>query len=302
MRRASAVVRAWDGPNSRIAFEMDLDQMPWGPFEALGKRVTLLVPRREGEAEAHEDGDGGEPVDSHLERALRHVEHAAERCAEFAELGNGSDQLWRTSLETWEWLRDFLTAAWTEGTARGVEGDDGAGESVDGAASAPPDPGSVEPEEAGPSAPNMPGAAGTLEAAANALRQTPLAVWREAIGTFNPDAPTREEAIQTLMGVARLLGRAAEAEPEPSGKRAAAPPEHGEPAGPVGEAESVGPTDPDSGRASDSSGEPSGSSDASLRNDDELSFDYAAGYDEGYRMGRRVGRALAARERSGRER
>jgi hypothetical protein len=44
VRRTSAVVRAWDGPNSRIAFELDLDQMPWGPFEALGKKVTVLIP------------------------------------------------------------------------------------------------------------------------------------------------------------------------------------------------------------------------------------------------------------------
>lgn len=252
-RRAAAIVRAWDGPNSRIAFELDLDEMPWGPFEALGKKVTLLLAARE----ENDPGGPGEdepqpsPEQQQLqprraqageedrERALRHVEHAAERCAEFAELGNGGDELWRDSLETWRWLRDFLVAA--------------------------------------PATPVMPGAAATLEVVANALRETPLAVWREAVGTFDPDAPTREEAIRTLRGVAQLLGEPVEPEPETEQD----PPE------PEREPEGL---DPDGGQEAERSeagleGAGSGS---------DLSFDYASGYDEGYRMGRRVGRALEA--------
>ena len=238
LKRTPAVIRAWDGPNSRVALEVDLDQMPWGPFEALGKHMTLLLPT-----------DGGSvdpPTETEIEKALRHVEHAADRCAEFSRLGNGSEQLWRSSLETWQWLRGYLTRLW-------VRGDSSAGEGL------LPE---ADPSDA-PSLPHMPGAAATLEAVARALRSTPLRAWHSAIGDFDPDAPTREEAVQTLLGVARLMN----AGPAPA---TTSLPEAPPPA-----------IDP--------------SPEAEV-DEEELSFDYATGYDEGYQMGRRVGRALAARE------
>lgn len=272
LRRTSAVVRAWDGPNSRIAFEIDLDQMPWGPFEALGKRVTVLIPATTGTEETPEPS-GEAP----FEQALRHVEHAARKCAEFAQLGNGTDQGWRRSLETWEWLRDYLTTQWME-----VDPDQA------------PSPG--EPREESP-LPSMPGAAAALEVAAAALRQTPLSVWQDAVGSFNPDAPTREESVQTLLGVARLLGRSGGGI-EPSRASAVvvegmSPETPGPPSGsepPVGDAT---PAAPDA----DAPAAPSPEREEPPRGQNDLSFDFAAGYDEGYRMGRRVGRALAARER-----
>lgn len=274
VKRTSAVVRAWDGPNSRIAFEMDLDQMPWGPFEALGKKVTVLIPDDADHAVDTHDGKEA----SHIERALRHVEHAAEKCAEFAQLGNGSDQLWSRSLETWEWLRNFLMASWTE-----TEEQEAAGATE-------------RDDAADPRLPGMPGAAATLEVAANALRQTPLASWRDAVGTFNPDAPTREEAIQTLLGVARLLSHAGaqEGHPGPEAPPAAEPVESGEPPSESGDSER---RDSEGGEARRDGDPEAGARDP--ENTGELSYDYAAGYDEGYQMGRKVGRALATRDRSG---
>ena len=109
---------------------------------------------------------------------------------------------------------------------------------------------------------------------------------------------TREEAIRTLLGVARLLGSA-----EPSGLPVAG---SGEPASPPEATRDPGepPADGDAAtpdEAASATGRPSraGTEGRSAPGDDSaLSFDYAAGYDEGYRMGRRVGRALGARERS----
>lgn len=267
VKRTSAVVRAWDGPNSRIAFEMDLDQMPWGPFEALGQKVTVLIPEDADEPTDTDEDRGA----SDFERALRHVEHAAEKCAEFAQLGNGSDQLWSRSLETWEWLRNYLTSHWMELEEQ--------------AAVRVPEEVNVVDRPL----PGMPGAAATLEVAATALKQTPLASWREVVGTFNPDAPTREEAIQTLLGVARLLAQTGNPEGAPD---EGAPGSSGDPV-------------PESAERSDESDRgPSPGSDpdsevGSPEVGGELSYDYAAGYDEGYQMGRKVGRALGARERPG---
>jgi hypothetical protein len=234
LKRTSAIVRAWDGPNSRITLEVDLDEMPWGPFEALGKPATVLLPDS-WDAPVEEDP---EIPPSQVERALRHVEHAAERCDEFARLGNGSQGMWLQSLETWEWLRAHLTSLWLRTDVEGK---------------------SPDRESFLPDLPPMAGAAAILETAADALRNTPLAAWREAVGSFNPNAPTREEAVQTLRGVARLLGG--------NGTRdlseAVSPPPAGE--------------DPE-------------------LEEDEVSHDFAMGYDEGYQMGRRVGRALALKE------
>ena len=242
LRRTSAVIRAWDGPNSRVALEVDLDLMPWGPFEALGKQMTLLIPT---DVESVDP-----PSETEIERALRHVEHAADRCAEFSRLGNGSEQLWRHSLETWRWLRSYLTGLWVSG-ADVTLGEAHERESV---------------PAADVSLPHLPGAASTLEMVARALRSTPLAAWHAAIGDTDPEAPTREEAVQTLLGVVRLL---ATSQGHPDSTPAATQP------------------------TEDASSLPGTAADA---DDDELSFDFATGYDEGYQMGRRVGRALAQRE------
>lgn len=246
-RRVPVIVRSWDGPNSRVGFEMDLSQMPWGPFDALGKRLSLLLPAGE-----RPDPPGPE---SQVERALRHVEHAAERCGEFARIANGNQELWLRSQETWEWVRKYLTALWVDADVEGK-----------GPPSFPvgtEQPSQPESESPDPVVPVLPGAASTLRVAAQALRSTPLTVWRETIGSDDLDAPTREEAVQTLLGLAGILsgeGRegetpsvVAEGTPEPS------------PSEPEPEVED----DPD-----------------------QLAFEFARGYDEGYQMGRRVGLAL----------
>lgn len=270
LRRVSVIVRSWDGPNSRIGLEMDLTQMPWGPFDALGKRLNLLVPAPPG-------GEAFRPAsESRIERALRHVEHAADRCGEFARLANGNQELWLRSQETWEWVRKYLTAHWVdvEVDARPKGAPDEASEGepprpralpVDfGAEPAPPDaPG---PGPAVAPLPSLPGAASTLQAVARALRATPLSVWRESMGASDEDAPTREEAIQTLLAVARILG-----------------------AGEGGEREAPTPTPPEPQQ--EPSAQPAEDPDP-----DQVSFDFASGYDEGYRMGRRVGLALGAQK------
>ena len=256
VRRVPVIVRSWDGPNSRVGLEMDLAQMPWGPFDALGKRLNLLLPVS---ADVEAEGSGSE---SKVERALRHVEHAADRCAEFAQIANGNQELWRRSQETWEWIRRYLTSLWVE-----VE--------VDGRKPVPVLPESPhEPDRTTeiPSVPSLPGAAATLKVAARALRATPLSAWRESMGPFDPDDPTREEAVQTLLGVARILSGQSGAE--------AAVPSIPDPPGPL----EVGvPPEPETrgGTGADPN---------------QVSFDFATGYDEGYQMGRRVGFALGARK------
>ena len=267
LKRVPVIVRSWDGPNSRIGLEMDLSEMPWGPFDALGKRISLVLPAVD---EATPERATSE---SQLERALRHVEHAADRCSEFAQLANGNQELWLRSQETWEWIRRYLTSLWVEAE---VEGRGPAP-----VLSEPPEVSVDDPEAQ--AIPRLPGAASTLEVSARALRATPLAVWREAMGTLDPDAPTREEAVQTLLGVARILsgqtpeGTAASAKvsnPHPAPSPEAVP-----------SAEAVPSPESDS--------PPEGEADP-----DQVSFDYAGGYDEGYQMGRRVGLALGARRGS----
>jgi hypothetical protein len=261
LKRVPVVVRSWDGPNSRVGLEMDLAEMPWGPFDALGKRLSLLLPA----------SDEANPVlpsaESQVERALRHVEHAANRCAEFAQLANGSQDVWLRSQETWEWIRRYLTSLWVDVAVDGENPPDLSPEVV----MAEPSPEPTPSAERRPFVPPLPGAASTLKVAARALRATPLSAWREAVGSQDPEAPTREEAVQTLLGVARILGgQAAEVLVDP-----VAPPE----------------TVPET---------PASSVSAPVHNSapppdpDQVSFDFARGYDEGYQMGRRVGRALGS--------
>ena len=261
LRRVPVIVRSWDGPSSRIGLEMDLSQMPWGPFDALGKRLSLVLPAV-GQAPLE-----GSTSESQVERALRHVEHAADRCSEFAQLANGNQELWLRSQQTWEWIRTYLTSYWME-------------VHVEGRKPAPPFPGSREASVQGSQSqavPTMPGAAATLEVAARALRATPLAAWRESLGPLDPDAPTREEAVQTLLGVARIL----------SGQT----PGSTNKAGGVGSPERAHPAEAVSSPDPNPKPEPE-------TDPDQVSFDFAMGYDEGYQMGRRVGLALGARKGS----
>jgi len=264
LRRVPVIVRSWDGPNSRIGLEMDLSEMPWGPFDALGKRISLVLP-------AAEKATSERPTsESQVERALRHVEHAADRCSEFAQLANGNQDLWLRSQETWEWIRRYLTSLWVEAE-------------VEGRAQAPapsePPEASVHDSEAR-AVPALPGAASTLEVAARALRATPLAVWRESMGPLDPDAPTREEAVQTLLGVARIL----------SGQTPEGITESAEVSNPHPAPSPEAPPSAEAVPSPESNPPPEGEADP-----DQLSFDYAGGYDEGYQMGRRVGLALGAR-------
>lgn len=259
LKRVPVIVRSWDGPNSRVGLEMDLSQMPWGPFDALGKRLSLLLPVSE-----EETGTRSNP-DSQVEQALRHVEHAADRCREFAQVANGSQELWLRSQETWEWIRKYLTSLWVEVE---VEGQDPPAVSSPSHESDVSDP--VPPPS---SVPALPGAAETLRVAARALKATPLAVWRESLEPVDPNSPTREEAVQTLLGVARILGS------QVSDGTAPSPPEDRNLRDAASEA-------PDA--------EPAPSLD---EDPDQVSFEFAQGYDEGYQMGRRVGLALGARRK-----
>jgi hypothetical protein len=241
---------------------MDLGQMPWGPFDALGKRLSLLLP-------VSDDAPPGETSsESQVERALRHVEHAADRCAEFAQLANGNEELWRRSQETWEWIRKYLTALWVESEVDGRQPAPTFSER-------PEDRGDVQEEG---DVPSLPGAAATLNVAARALRATPLAVWRETMGPQEPDAPTREEAVQTLLGVARMLGGQQPDSVSPVAEASDRPP----------------PASPEAAPTADSDTRPEEESDP-----DQVSFDFAKGYDEGYQMGRRVGLALGTRKGRG---
>ncbi len=259
LKRVPVIVRSWDGPNSRIGLEMDLSEMPWGPFDALGKRLSLVLPAAD---EANPERSTSE---SQVERALRHVEHAADRCAEFAQLANGNQDLWLRSQETWEWIRRYLTSLWVEAE-------------VEGRAPAPvlPNPQETPPQPSeAPAVPTLPGAASTLEVAAKALRATPLSVWRDTMGPLDPEAPTRAGAVQTLLGVARILSGQA---PEGAMKTA-------------GAADSPQAPSPEAVPSHEPSSAPEPEADP-----DQVSFDFARGYDDGYQMGRRVGLALGSQK------
>jgi len=247
LKRVRAVIRSWDGPHARLGCEIDPKEMPWGPFEALGREVTLLMATP---AAGEFDPDSGE---LQADRALRYVEHAVARCGEFSTLQNGSDPSWRRSQETWEWIRDRLTSQWMADAA-GAEPD----------VARKPEASPIDERLSGLS---MPGAARTLEVAAVALRSMPLGAWRDAVATLDPDMPTREETIQTLKGVARLLSSPSNGHGTP--KEAAPSPGVGAPA--VSQEEEA--------------------------EEEDFTLEYARGFDEGYQVGRRVGRALAAHER-----
>ena len=247
LKRVRGVIRSWDGPHSRLGCEINPTEMPWGPSEALGREVTLLIATP---AAGEFDPDSGE---LQSDRALRYVEHAVARCGEFSTLQNGSDPSWRRSQETWAWIRDRLTSQWA-GEVAGVEPE----------VAKKPEGKPLEERLEGLS---MPGAARTLEVAALALRSMSLGAWRDAVATLDPDMPTREEAIQTLKGVARLLSSPSNGHGRP--KEAAPPPAMV--ASPASQEK-----EPD---------------------DEEFTLEYARGFDEGYQTGRRVGRALASHER-----
>ena len=91
------------------------------------------------------------------------------------------------------------------------------------------------------------------------------------MGPGDPEAPTREEVVQTLLGVARILGGQAQ-----DGVHAA-----GEP------------SEPAPAQVPTASAEPSPREEV---DPDQVSFDFARGYDEGYQMGRKVGLALGAKK------
>jgi hypothetical protein len=261
LRRVTVVVRSWDGPNSRVGLEMDLNQMPWGPFDALGQKLTLLLPA------APESRSGGPDEESEVSRALRHVEHAADRCAEFARTSDTDRDRWLTSLRTWEWIRRQLTHLWVQ---EEVESD--AARLLESRSEEVP-----TPQETPAGLPTMPGAAQTLEAAAAALRSTSLSVWREAVESGDPEAPTREEAIQTLLGVAKILdtrGRGEEITVEVEAPHESATAE-----------QDIDPEEAPKGEAGF----------------EQVTIDFAEGYDQGYHMGRKVGWALGSKRRKDRE-
>jgi len=259
LKRVPAILRSWDGPNSRVGLEMDLGEMPWGPFDALGKRLSLILP-----ADTGSDASGGVP-ESEVARALRHVEHAAARCAEFAQLPTGSQEQWRRSQQTWEWIRTYLTALWVETEVD--SGTTGASELRR------PEDEPLPADHRG--LPSMPGAAATLRVTARVLRSTPLAVWKEAVGSVEMGEPTREEAVQTLLGVSRVL--------DPGGTESVTEPADISPPRAPKESEEQRSTEAASPQPEEA-------------DPDQISFDFASGYDEGYRMGRRVGLALGSRK------
>jgi hypothetical protein len=274
LRRVIGVVRSWDGPNSRLGLEMDLNQMPWGPFDALGQHLDLLLPAY------REFTPGGHEVESDIARALRHVEHAADRCGEFARTSESDRETWLSSQQTWEWIRRYLTRLWVQ---EQVQGDTEEllgkklGDGEEGAERPAP---TVPLGSHSPELPSMPGAAATLKAAAKALRTTSLSAWRETVGRGDPNAPTREEAIQTLLGVANLL----DVRPREDVilEEAATP-------------------NKVPGQTKESEGETSHPDGAEFGEELEfepVSIEFAEGYDSGYRMGRRVGWALGSRHRA----
>ncbi|MFO8174854.1 MAG: hypothetical protein R6T96_11265, partial [Longimicrobiales bacterium] len=171
-------MRLIDAPNSRMGLEVDLSLLPWDPFDALGKRVTVLVPS----SESDETRDHGA---DEIHRALRFVGHAADRCREFALEGIGDKSDWWKAYQTWDWLRDHLNAE--------LEAE-------------PPEE-STPSQEAGeqPRLPSLPGAASILEYTLGALRTIPLQHWEETVSTLDPEAPSREEAIRTVRILSRLL-------------------------------------------------------------------------------------------------
>lgn len=248
-------IRLVDTSNSRMALEIDLGRLPWDPFNALGKKVTVLVPVPPGWEEAP-----GEEEDQ-LDRAHRFVTHAAERSKEFAEAGNGDQSDWWAAFQTWDWLQKLLTVKMAEASLSALDGGSGLGE-----------------DTAAGAFPSLPGAASILGYTLGAIRSIPLDQWEKSVSTLDPEAPSREEAIQTILALSKLLK---------GGQPGEAASDEGSAA--TGEAED----------ASEGRGGTADSVDGSPPppEEDELSFDYAQGFDEGYSMGRRVGFALGSHHR-----
>ena len=274
--RVDGAVRLIDAPNSRMGLEVDLGLLPWDPFDALGKKVTVLVPTPQSE-----NGPGEEETNE-LHEAIRFVAHAADRCKDFAEAGNGDSSSWWNAYRTWDWLRDHLAREWEdEETAPS------------------PDLPAGESEQL----PSLPGAASILEYTLGALRTIPLKHWEETVGTLDPEAPSREEAIRTVQVLSSLLRRpAGEVQPDPAPSMEV----------PTSQAQAVDPSasaEPSNVSAEPSEREGSGQEEAPERRatpsraaesrqetaqdqEADMSFEYAHGFDEGYRTGRRVGFAL----------
>ena len=266
--RVDGAVRLIDTPNSRIGLEVDLDLLPWDPFDALGKKVTLLLPQD------HSENGSGDEDPENLKQALRYVDHAAGRCREFAEAGNGDTSDWWKAYRTWDWLRKRLSGEWGEETAESA------------AAS------SASERVEVPAVPSLPGAATILEYTLGALRTIPLSHWEETVATLDPEAPSREEAIRTVQILSGLLRRPSENLGEPSVME--------EPEASVGKVK--GEQEIESGTTESASQLPPTEPQPKVRRPDltpdetadpeDMSFEYAHGFDEGYQMGRRVGFAM----------
>lgn len=261
--RVDGAVRLIDTPNSRMGLEVDLGLLPWDPFDALGKKVTVLVPSQQSE-----NGSGDEDEDD-LRQAIRFVGHAADRCKEFAEAGNGDSSDWWKAYHTWDWLRDHLNREWAE-------------EDLQGETATP----ETETEEEHPELPSLPGAASILEYTLGALRTIPLQHWEATVATLDPEAPSREEAIRTVQILSRLLRKAS---PEDS---SAEPGSTDTQTGVEPFPSSSQPHPEDEGVESAPRREPEVREDPEGEEEDGMSFEYAHGFDEGYQKGRRVGFAL----------
>lgn len=269
--RVDGAVRLIDTPNSRMGLEVDLSLLPWDPFDALGKKVTVLVPSPE-----LPDNPHSRETDD-LEEAIRFVGHAADRCKEFAEAGDGDTSDWWKAYRTWDWLRDHLQSEW--------EGEEGEGPALE-----------PEAKEEAEDLPSLPGAASILEYTLGALRTIPLQHWEETVATLDPEAPSREEAIRTMQILSRLLRRPAGEDPgdspspaqEPMGQES----EAADPEASLGEAASAPGSKDAPVSDPEARGDPDSIQHAEEPHGDEMSFEYANGFDEGYRKGRRVGFAL----------
>lgn len=278
--RVDGAVRLIDAPNSRMGLEVDLSLLPWDPFDALGKKVTILVPSSQ-----TDDTRDNEPDE--IQRALRFVGHAADRCREFAQAGIGDKSDWWKAYQTWDWLRNHLTAEWEP---------------------EPMDPSSAsEKEEEGgnqPHLPNLPGAASILEYTLGALRTIPLQHWEETVSTLDPEAPSREEAIRTVRILSRLLRKpipedqseTGVLEPDP-GKDKMAPHQPATAGSPTPPFPADDLPKPDEPTQPAESARPHPHDPMPGEDGEDMSFEHAYGFDEGYRKGRRVGFALGNHSR-----
>jgi len=243
--RVDGTIRFLDSPNSRLGLEVDLSRLPWNLFDALGRRVTLLVPA--GESDSGE-GFGWE---GHLARALRLVEREAERSLALAPEAGVESLEMPSARQAWEWLHTHLLRTLANGSP--------AQPPVE-APSAPP----------APSPPDAERAVSVLGYALEALPSMPLRMWEESVTSLHPGAPTREEALRTLVRLSRYLEEPVDHRGNGGGNAPASTlPARDVPLPPASPAR--GPTE---------------------GTEEEMSYDQARGFDEGYRLGRSIGRAL----------